>query len=861
MQVILMGFLMIGFVGCANEAQTPAPAHVANSGIMETELPTGETSPESPAPNLNTPENSSNTDTNITETSRTTVFVSSGTPRIIDNNGDLYGWLGNIGNGSNEGILTPTKIMGNVKSIVNATSAIDNNDNLWSWGNWQGTELLYPTMVFENVQEVRSGHILTKNGDLWNIENNLLVLQNVQSYTAMPLNTSIFAITTDDTLWAWGANHWGQLGDGSFTDRDEPVRIMENVAHVSGLNFHGTSWSGSAFIITQDGSLYATGANHRGQLGNGSFENANTPQFIMDNVASVYYFQGLDFSVFAITKDNSLYSWGTNEFGTLGNGTFFDESRPVHIMDNVRDVVGASLSPDSGAFSITTDNILYGWGRHEIASLGDGSHPSAINQDPTGWDVVFNDRNSPVWITDNVHTLNTTGVNNFILTTNNELAGWGLSGFLGNGRDSSLVPMHIMDVTNVLSFHPVWMNTNFVVTTNGTLYAWGSNSNGILGDGTNISRDFPVRIMENVQIGQQNAQETPPTQSQPEVAPPTPNLPNILPTQVRRRNILATRNGGLEEPPSNGIVLKENGTMLHWNWYSSEELMNNVISIGDGLASILSDGHLWTYRAEFINNEVRRIPVKIMDNVIATSTMQPNAVSFFTFVLTADGNLWGSLGSNFISSGEEPVLIMSNIAIVDGTRAITTDGILWELNPIYFWESPIPGIQTVGYNPTKIMDNVIAISQDFVVTSDNNLFNLNTSWQPYDEHNRIATAYNPTHILSNVSTVSSSWSNTLALRTDGTLWAWGENRNGEVGDGTTTARETPIQVLENVVELSSGIGISMAVTADGGFWAWGENYPSLWIRDNNSNFAVNGTPQRDSSRLRPARVMDGVRVR
>ena len=493
MQAMLMGFLMIGFVGCAGAAQTPAPATVANSGIMEIELPTGETSPESPAPNLNTPENSSNTDTNITETARTTVFVRSGTPRVIDNNGDLWGWLGNIGNGSNEDVLTPTKIMGNVKSIVNATSAIDNSDNLWSWGNWQGTELVYPTMVFENVQEVRSGHILTKNGDLWNIENNLLVFQNVSTFYIPSLNFSnIFVITTNGALWGWGANGVGQLGDGSLIDRDEPVLIMENVADVVMAGNFNRGF-GSTFILAKNGDLYATGLNHRGQLGNSTFENINIPERIMSNVSSVYALialPDLSTSVFAITNNNALYAWGSNEFGELGNGTFLEQSRPVHIMDNVLNIFEVEFTlQDRAVFAITIDDSLYAWGRHVDAGIGDGSIPGII------WDNTYNDRNSPVWIMQDVSSLHI-GDNRFVITNNNELWAWGgFSRLLGNG-ESSLIPIFIMD--HISTFYP-YMGSNFAVTTNGTLYAWGSNSGGILGDGTNISRDFPVRIMENVQ--------------------------------------------------------------------------------------------------------------------------------------------------------------------------------------------------------------------------------------------------------------------------------------------------------------------------------------------------------------------------
>ena len=179
------------------------------------------------------------------------------------------------------------------------------------------------------------------------------------------------AITEDGSLYMWGRNDYGQLGDGTKGDRSNPVKIMDHVRSVS----LGAEHSGA---ITEDGSLYMWGSNSYGQLGT---NDRSKPVKIMDHVRSVSlggWHSG------AITEDGSLYMWGRNDDGQLGDGTKKEErSNPVKIMDHVRSV---SLGEwHSGA--ITEDGSLYMWGSNSSGQLGDGTTtdrltPIKIN-DPT----------------------------------------------------------------------------------------------------------------------------------------------------------------------------------------------------------------------------------------------------------------------------------------------------------------------------------------------------------------------------------------------------------------------------------------------------------------------------------------------
>ena len=182
------------------------------------------------------------------------------------------------------------------------------------------------------------------------------------------------AITEDGSLYMWGDNYCGQLGDGTTEERSNPVKIMDHVKSVS----LGDNHSGA---ITEDGSLYMWGYNGSGRLGDGTKkEERSNPVKIMDHVRSVSlgsWHSG------AITEDGSLYMWGYNYHGQLGDGTDSGKSNPVKIMDHVRSV---SLGEwHSGA--ITEDGSLYMWGSNSSGQLGDGTTtdrltPIKIN-DPT----------------------------------------------------------------------------------------------------------------------------------------------------------------------------------------------------------------------------------------------------------------------------------------------------------------------------------------------------------------------------------------------------------------------------------------------------------------------------------------------
>ena len=163
----------------------------------------------------------------------------------------------------------------------------------------------------------------------------------------------------DHILWACGDNRYGQLGDGTTTNRSTPVKVMDGVAFVSAGGDH-------SMILKTDGTLWACGYNRYGQLGDGTTTNRSTPVKVMDGVAFVS--AGGDHSMILKT-DGTLWACGYNRYGQLGDGTTTNRSTPVKVMDGVAFVSAGGYH----SMILKTDGTLWVCGYNGYGQLGDGS--------------------------------------------------------------------------------------------------------------------------------------------------------------------------------------------------------------------------------------------------------------------------------------------------------------------------------------------------------------------------------------------------------------------------------------------------------------------------------------------------------
>ena len=276
-------------------------------------------------------------------------------------------------------------------------------------------------------------------------------------------------------LWCWGNNNNGQLGDGSTADRQLPTPIEADYSAVTVGEIHSCH-------IRVDSALFCWGNNGFGELGIGSFGGTvNSPtQVGTQQWTSVS--GGFQYSTCAIRTNGTLWCWGNNSTGQLGDGTTINRNTPTQVgLDND----WATIAAGRHTCAVRTDTSLWCWGSNFAGQLGNGtttdsSTPALIG---TGFvDVATGER----------HTCAT--------KTTGTLWCWGgdLSGQLGTGaaNQPTTVPVQVGTDTNWSDIDTSYRH-NCATRTDTTLWCWGANGFGQTA-GTNQVGTFQVPTPQQV---------------------------------------------------------------------------------------------------------------------------------------------------------------------------------------------------------------------------------------------------------------------------------------------------------------------------------------------------------------------------
>lgn len=337
---------------------------------------------------------------------------------------------------------------------------------------------------------------------------------------------SIFAIMNDGTLWAWGANSLGQLGDGTTTDRHSPVLILEDVASII-ASWGTVFYAGSVFAIQNDGTLWAWGQNMGGELGDGTRTDRHSPVRTLEDVASI---TSNGSRVFAIQNDGTLWAWGFGHLGD-GDGTTTVRHSPVRILE---DVVSIASPGGGGVFAIQSDGALWNWARTprmplpvriledvDVASITTETTrygvPLAIQSDGTLW--TWDSERNPIRImledVASVTFVSALGLDSIpgsslILATQNDGTLWDVTPFIGRvsnsmeNRDGVFVavqyrmlePLRMLEDIASFSLRP--NGPNFALRSDGTLWDLGDDSLQNHPRREGLGGDDAIQVMENV---------------------------------------------------------------------------------------------------------------------------------------------------------------------------------------------------------------------------------------------------------------------------------------------------------------------------------------------------------------------------
>ena len=296
----------------------------------------------------------------------------------------------------------------------------------------------------------------------------------------------VFAIKEDGSVWTWGKNNNGQLGNkeaklGLSENAPIPVQLQLNdFKAISAGNDHSA-------MLKSDGTVWCWGGNFSGQLGNGEFGDIFKPELepiqSLDLTDVKDVFAG-SLCTFALKNDGTLFSWGFNGLhGQLGNGSTENVNRPVQVLTDVKKLASGK---SAHAFAFKNDGTIWAWGRNSFGQLGDGTtdNNSIIPIQITGLEGVIE-------ITPGqLHTV--------ALKEDGTVCAWGRNnvGQLGNGTYiDSIDPVQVEGLTNIVSIATGGSHT-IAIGSDGTVWTWGDNTSGQLGDGTNENRNSPVMIIE-----------------------------------------------------------------------------------------------------------------------------------------------------------------------------------------------------------------------------------------------------------------------------------------------------------------------------------------------------------------------------
>ena len=567
------------------------------------------------------------------------------------------------------------------------------------------------------------------------------------------------ALKSDGTVCAWGDNFSGQLGDWTTTGRSTPVQV----SCLTGVTAVAAGWSHTV-ALKGDGTVWAWGANWSGQIGDGSSGNGRSNPVRVSALTGVTTVAaGYDHTV-ALKSDGTVWTWGDNDHGQLGNGTTTKKTTPAQVTGLTG--VTAIAAGYYHTVVMKGDGTVWAWGDNGSGQLGDGT--------------IWNDRATPVQVSGlSGVTAIAAGGHHTVALNSDGIWAWGGNqcGQLGNGNTSNqYAPVH---VPGLIGATAVAAGDYYTVAlkSDGTVWAWGDNQYGQLGHETATWPSPPAQVtgLTGATSISAGASHTLALTNDGTVWAWGDNHDGKLGNGTATDKSIPVQVSGLSGVAAiaagqlHTVALKTDGTVQAWGW-------NTYGQVGDGTTS----------------NE-KPLPVQVSGLAGATAIAAGWA---HTLAVMDDGtvrawghNTSGQLGDGTYTQRTTPVevLALSEITAAAAghghTVALKNDGTVWT------WGSGSKG----------------------------QLGNGSTSGR-----------HTPGQVagISGVVAVTAGYNHTAALKSDGTVWTWGDNHCGQIGDGTTNDRRVPAQVrgLTEVKAIAAGQYHTAALRSDGTVWAWGDNY-------------------------------------
>lgn len=296
------------------------------------------------------------------------------------------------------------------------------------------------------------------------------------------------ALDVNGNVWTWGDGDEGQLGLGvadddmiDEEDRTRPQKItgLTDVVSVSrGLDH--------CLALKADGSVYAFGSNANGQLGDGTDQNQDSP--VLVNGLSDIVQISASIGSYAIDKDGRLWAWGSNKYGQLANGTKDSDVHSSPVQIEIDEPVVSIASGKGHALALTQSGKVYAWGLNASSQVG-------LNASETWEDYIYSPTLLP-WF-DDATAVWAKGNQSFVQRRDGKIYPWGqnMLGTLGIEQDDDVEQPEspIYGLENVVDLGNGALHT-LAIRDDGQLFSWGWSFEGSLGGGDSTIHMWTYRL-------------------------------------------------------------------------------------------------------------------------------------------------------------------------------------------------------------------------------------------------------------------------------------------------------------------------------------------------------------------------------
>ncbi len=617
----------------------------------------------------------------------------------------------------------------------------------------------------------------TQAGTMSTLMPGIALAQGITAITASHYHTC--ALTNVGGVKCWGGNDWGQLGDGTTTDRLTPVDVSglaSGVMAIAAADYHTCA----LMDAVHGGGAKCWGNNASGELGDGTTTDRLTPVNVSGLANGVTAIAAGGGHTCALTSVGGVKCWGWNYSGQLGDGTTTNRLAPVNVSGLASGVMAIAAGKNHTC-ALTLGGSVKCWGWNIAGQLGDGT---------------MTDRLTPIDVGElasGVAAIAAGFGHTCVLISGGSVKCWGynLAGQLGDGTTTDrLTPVDVDGLANGVTVIAAGMDHTCALMDGDQgsgVKCWGGNYYGQLGDGTRMNRLTPVDVsglasgVTSVVAGLRHTCALMDARYGGGVKCWGDNNYGELGDGTSVRQVTPVRVSGL----TGGAI----AIVAGWSHSCALTNVGGVKCWGDNSGSQLGDG----------TTTQRLTPVDV--NGLTSTVTAITAGGSHTCALTsADGvkcwgvNYFGQLGDGTTMQRLIPVDVSG---LTSGVIAIAAD---WDHTCALMDAAHGGSVKCWGFNGYGQLGDG---------TTTNRLV-------PVDVNG----------LTSGVTAIAAGGSHTCALTNAGGVKCWGFNGSGQLGDGTTTQRLTPVDVsglTSTVTAIAAGGSRTCALTSAGGVKCWGYN--------------------------------------